>query len=30
MLIAQTRTEGLTLISEDAVMRRYDVPLFEA
>ena len=28
MLIAQARTEGLTLISEDAGMRRYDVPLF--
>ena len=28
MLITQARTEGLTLISEDAGMRRYDVPLF--
>ncbi len=30
MLVAQARTERLTLISEDAVMRRYDVPLFAA
>ena len=28
MLVAPARTEGLNLISEDAVMRRYDVSLF--
>ncbi len=29
MLVAQARTEGLILMSEDAQMRRYNVPLFE-
>ena len=29
MLLAQARTEGLTLMSDDAILRRYDVPLFE-
>ena len=29
MLVAQARTEGLTLMSGDAQVRRYDVPMFE-
>lgn len=28
LLIAQTLTEGLTLVSRDSQVRRYDVPLF--
>ncbi len=29
MLIAQARHEGLVLMTEDAVMRHYDVPIFD-
>lgn len=29
MLIAQARVEGLVLMTEDAAMRRYDVPIFD-
>lgn len=30
MLIAQSRCEGLTLVSDDAAIARYDVPLLRA
>ena len=30
MLIAQARVEGLTLVSDDAAIARYDVPLLRA
>lgn len=30
LLIAQARTEGLTLLTSDVVFERYDVPVLDA